>query len=280
MKPTILISFLMLIILIGSANALVAPDLLHLNGFSKGWIKGYDLISVTYSGAPTECLLVNSWVSKWGMTNNTCRTINYTAFVTILPTTNNTYSLGSAAFVWAQIFTNALVVNGQSTLIGDVVFDGSTMIYNATTNKLQGSFYINTSANITADAVYDSMNITYYIQMHGTSNLNIVNAVTVNATTLTTTNLTIIPASGSNQSIITVKGNGVGNACSGNATLSSGVVAVTTACASGSYIVLITPITTAGTPGFTYVKKFAGSFNITGIATDTSVYDWMIIRTN
>lgn len=178
-----------------------------------------NVVNLTISNPAAECAIDNTFGTRFFGINTTCRGINWT---------NVPY----------------LTVAGLTKLIGDTIFDNGTMIYNATTNTLNGSFILNTTGPIYAP------------------------------------NLTLSPSTGTNLSILYMKGEPAGNACAGNATLLSGVVAVNTTCATLPYHVLITPITTAGTPGFTYVKKLSGSFNITGIVTDTSVYDWSIIRIN
>lgn len=71
------------------------------------------------------------------------------------------------------------------------------------------------------------------------------------------------------------------NACVGNVTVVSGASGfINTTCATGDYKVFISEIIAGGTPGVAYVTKGVANFTITGIATDSSTYDWFILGIN
>jgi|GEM_PF-3759718 len=52
-------------------------------------------------------------------------------------------------------FPGSLNVSNTTTLVGDTIFDGGSMVYNVTTNSLGGTFSVNTTGTLTAD-IYTS----------------------------------------------------------------------------------------------------------------------------
>jgi len=131
-------------------------------------------------------------------TNNITINNTYITNVTINNTYNNTYGSNvNGTF----INVSRLISMGLVQLVNDTIFDSNTMIFNATTNNLTGSFGLNTSGNGSFTNMYAFNFYENGLDLSTLYNVNISNVntsvnnlntrVTGVATNITNLNLTI-----------------------------------------------------------------------------------------
>lgn len=95
----------MLLLFIGSVSAISFTPKSDINLEGR-----YNIINPNTSALPAECLLTNSWISKFAYNSTVCRTMNYTAII------GHTFpELAGSGKALLCVDSNGLIYRGNST---------------------------------------------------------------------------------------------------------------------------------------------------------------------